>query len=224
MNRSRVVSLVLWMTIGLHAVAQMQAPRVFILIGPPGSGKTVQARQLSRQYKIPAISMAELLKQEVGRKTPMGKALAASLESGELVADAPANQLMKGRLLRADAGRGFILDGYPASEGQARALDAFLAEHSFTKPVIIVINAPEEVLRSRMTGRRRADDQPANIDRRLADYRQVGRVVEQWYGSERIVRVDGAGTPAEVTARIAQGIDALPSAGELKVRTPLNAQ
>ena len=73
--------------------------------------------------------------------------------------------------------------------------------------------------RDRLTRRRRAADQPDNIERRLRDYREVGRLVEQRYGAERIVRVDGTGTPAEVTLRITQGVDALPSARSLKVRS-----
>ena len=114
---------------------------------------------------------------------------------------------MMTRLLRADAGRGFILDGYPATDGQAQALDQWLAEHNMPKPTVIVLNVPEDVSRTRLTKRRKADDQPSNIERRLRDYREVGRLVEQRYGGDHIVRVDGTGTPPQVAARIAEGID-----------------
>jgi adenylate kinase len=210
----------LWLAALTPAVAQLQTARIIILIGPPGSGKTVQANYLHKRYKIPAVSMAQVLQQEVNRKSPHGKALAASLESGELVTDGPANELIKARLLRPDAGRGFILDGYPASEGQARALDEFLSEHDFPKPTIVIMDVPEDVLRDRMKRRRRADDEPGNIERRLRDYREIGRVVEQWYGPERMVRVDGAGAPAQVALRIANGIEAVQSRQGLKVRSP----
>jgi adenylate kinase len=216
----RIAFALLFFAVAL-ASAQLQPARVIILIGPPGSGKTVQANYLEKRYKIPAISMAEVLQQEFSRKSPLGKKLASPLESGELVADGPANELMKMRLLSGDAGRGFILDGYPASEGQARALDEFLADHKFPKPTIVVINAPEEVLRNRMERRGRSDDKkPGNIERRLRDYREVGRVVEQWYGSERIVRVDGTGTPQDVAQRIASGIEAVQPEPALKARSP----
>jgi adenylate kinase len=209
----------LWFAAFAPAVAQLQTARIIILIGPPGSGKTVQANYLHKRYKIPAISMAQVLQQEVNRKSPHGKSLAASLESGELVTDGPANELMKARLLRSDAGRGFILDGYPATEGQAGALDEFLSEHNFPKPIIVVMDAPEHVLRDRMMRRQRADDNPGNIERRLRDYREIGRVVEKWYGPERVVRVDGAGTPQQVALRIATGIEAVESRQGLKVRS-----
>lgn len=208
-------------TIG--AVAQLQPARIIILIGPPGSGKTTQAQYLRKRYRIPAISMSQLLDQEISRKSAVGQAIAASLASGELLADGPGNDLMMARLLHSDAGRGFILDGYPATDGQARALDRWLSDHNMPQPTIIVLNVPEDVSRSRMTRRRRADDQPANIERRLSQYRDIGRLVEQRYGRDRIVQVDGTGTPSEVALRIASGIDAAQSRRGLRQRPPEQA-
>lgn len=200
------------------AFAQLQGARTFILIGPPGSGKTVQADYLRKRYRIPVVSMSHLLQQEVDRKSPRGKALAGSLASGELLADGPANDLMLARLLLPDVGRGFILDGYPATEGQAKALDQWLSEHNMPKPTVVVLEISEEVSRNRMERRGRADDEPPNIDRRLRDYREVGRLVEQWYGSEGVVRVDGTGAASDVAQRIASAIDAAQTTRGLKRR------
>lgn len=197
---------------------QLQPARVLIVIGPPGSGKTVQSDLLRKRYKIPAISVAQVLQKEVNRKSAQGKALAAALDSGELVMDAPANEIMRARLLQPDAGHGFILDGYPATEGQAKALDEFLTAQGFPKPTIIVLDIPEEVAEERLKKRGRADDKPGNIERRLRDYLEVGKMVEQWYGAERIVRIAGSGTPAEVAARIEEGIEAVRSRDGLKAR------
>jgi adenylate kinase len=217
---SSKITVALALAIVHSALAQLQPPRTIILIGPPGSGKTLQADYLRKRYKIPAISMAQLLHEEVNRRSSIGKALAASLSSGELLADGPANDLMMARLLRPDAGRGFILDGYPTTEGQAKALDAWLTEHNLPKPAIIVLEVPEETSRARMVRRRRADDEPANIARRLKDYREAGRLVEQWYGPERILRIEATGTSAEVAQRISGRLDALQSMQELKRRSP----
>jgi adenylate kinase len=123
-------------------------------------------------------------------------------------------------LLRPDAGRGFILDGYPATEGQARMLDQWLADHNLPKPIIVVLQVPDEVSRNRMIRRRRPDDQPDNIERRLRDYREIGRLVEQRYGTGRIVRVDGTGAPSQVALLIAKAIDDLPATQGLKQREP----
>jgi len=103
----------------------------------------------------------------------MGQALAASLESGELLGDAAENDVIETRLLQQDAVHGFILDGYPATEGQARALDQWLSEHNLPKPTIVILNVPEEVSRDRLIRRRRAGDEPDNIERRLRDYREI---------------------------------------------------
>jgi adenylate kinase len=219
-NYSNKIALAIAFAIVQTAVAQLQPARTIILIGPPGSGKTIQAEYLRKRYKIPAVSMSQLLQQEVHRNSAMGVALAPALSSGELLGDGPANDLMMARLLRPDAGRGFILDGYPATEGQARALDQWLADHNLPKPIIVVLQVPEEVSRNRMIRRRRADDQPDNIERRLRDYREIGRLVEQRYGTGRIVRVDGTGAPPQVALLIAKGIDDLPSTQGLKRRTP----
>jgi adenylate kinase len=206
----------------LPCTAQLQPARTIILIGPPGSGKTVQAEYLRKRFKIPAISMAQLLQQEIDRRSPTSHALAASVSSGELLGDESANDLMKARLLRPDAGRGFILDGYPATEGQAKALDTWILEHNLPKPVVIALDIPEEVSRIRMLRRRRADDTSENIERRLRDYKEVGRVVEQWYGTQRTTRVDGTGIATEVAKRVAEAVENIREPIKLKSRTPGN--
>src|SRR4051812_20467287 len=106
-NHGKSVYTVLTVGLGLAVAAlpcrgQLQPPKTIILIGPPGSGKTVQAEYLRKRYKIPAISMQQLLHDEVGRRSPMGEALAPSLASGELLADDSANELLYTRLLRTD--------------------------------------------------------------------------------------------------------------------------
>lgn len=200
------------------AAAQLRPAQVFILIGPPGSGKSVQAKRLSRQHKVPDVSMSALLQREIGRRTPTGRALASSLASGELVNDQAANDLMKARILRSDASNGFILDGYPSTAGQAKALDEFLQEHSFPKPIVVVIEATDEIIRSRMNSRGRADDEPQNIERRIREYRELGSFAENWYGAENTVRVDGAGSVDQVALSITQKIDETRSRKGLSVR------
>ncbi len=217
-KRSTTFALVLAFAVGFPASAQLQPPRTIILIGPPGSGKTVQAEALRKTYKIPAISMAQLLHREINRQSTMGNALAASLDSGELLGDDSANELMKARLLRPDAARGFILDGYPSTEVQAKALDKWLSEHNLPKPIVVILDVSAEVSRERMIRRGRVGDTPANIERRLRDYREVGQLVEKWYGAQRLVRADGTGAPSEVALRIAKGVDAVQSSPSLKVR------
>lgn len=167
---------------------------------------------------MPAISMSGLLAKEIGRKTPLAKALASSVASGELVNDEAANELVRARILEPDAGLGFILDGYPVTPGQAKALDQFLSEHRFPKPFIIVLEAPDDVLLARMTKRRRADDAAGNIERRIREYRDAGSFTEKWYGSNRIIRVDGTASVEAVARSITRQIGEARSREGLLVR------
>jgi adenylate kinase len=199
--------------------AQLQKARTIILVGPPGSGKTVQAEALRKKYTVPAISMAQLLREEIRQHPAVSTELAASVESGELLADGPANDLLTTRLLRPDTGRGFILDGYPTSEGQGKVLDQWIRDNNLPQPVVVILDVPEAVSRQRLARRKRAGDEPANVERRLAEYREVGQLVEKLYGSEHIVRVDGTGSQVDVTKRIIDGIEALSSTKGLKIRS-----
>ena len=190
----------------MTGAAQLQT-RVFILIGPPGSGKSVQANLLSKTYKIPAISMATVLKESMVKNTNLTKGLQGQMASGELVGDDAANDAMKTRLLRKDTGKGFVLDGYPTSRKQAEALDAYLADQSFPKPIVVILEVPDDVQRQRMKARKRVDDTPENIDRRIREYRDLGAAAEKWYGTGNTVRVDGTGTIQNVALAINQQID-----------------
>lgn len=193
----------------VHVSAQLGRLQVFILIGPPGSGKSLQAKELGRTYKVPVVSMSSLLNEGIRKNTSAGRALASSIASGELLNDEAANELIKTRLLRSDAGRGFILDGYPTTPAQAEALDAFLKERNFPKPVVVVLDVPDDVLRERMTSRGRADDSSENMERRIREYRDAGSFTAKWYGSDHTIHVDGSGTPQAVAQSISRHIDSV---------------
>jgi len=190
------------------ASAQSVPPKIILLVGPPGSGKTTQAKFLAKKYGIPTISMSDLLKAEMlGKKDPVAKALAAGIASGDVLPDEAATDLIRLRLLRTDLRRGFILDGYPATAGQAKALDRMLQDLQLPKAVVVVLDAPAEVIRKRMTVRRRADDKPEIIDRRIGEFRKEASLLAGWAGQTLVVRVNANARIADVSKQIVAGLE-----------------
>src|SRR5271165_2649583 len=193
---------VLWIAAGLLAQSRLAPPMVFVIIGPPGSGKSTQSRLLGKKYKIPPIDMASVLKSDLGKRSALSQALKVSLASGDLINDDAVNDLIKSRILQQDTARGFILDGYPRTESQAQFLDAVLKENDLPKPKVILLESPDDVVTKRMLKRHRADDDPDVIRRRLAEYREDSKFLSGWYQSENVMRVDATASIEVVAAQI----------------------
>ena len=188
----------------LAAQSRLAPPLVFVILGPPGSGKTVQSRLLGKRYKIPVITVADLIKSEMGKHSKLSDSLQIGIESGALINDDAANELVSNHLLGSKTGRGFVLDGYPLTESQARFLDEFLKKVSLPLPKVILLEVPDDVAKKRMMGRRRADDKPDIIDARSAQYRSDAQTLTTWYAKENVLRVDATRPIAEVARQIDQ--------------------
>ena len=138
-----------------RAAESTPAPGPILLLGPPGVGKGTQAKMLVKQCGIPQISTGDLLRENVANCTPLGLEAKEIMSRGELVPDTLVNEMVALRLDRPDTARGFILDGYPRTQGQADWLDARQVEHPDNLPVIAVqIKVNYNQLLRRITGRR----------------------------------------------------------------------
>ena len=98
-------------------------PGPILLLGAPGGGKGTQAKELVKHWGIPQISTGDLLRANVEKSTPLGKLAKEIMDRGELVPDSLVNDMVAVRLLEPDTARGYILDGYPRTLGQAMWLD-----------------------------------------------------------------------------------------------------
>lgn len=129
-----------------------------ILLGAPGAGKGTQAKLISARYGIPQISTGDILRDNVARGTDLGKKADAIMKAGGLVADELVLPMVEDRLSQPDCERGFILDGFPRTVGQAEWLDQYLASRHFAgrtmAPVVINIKVSYNQLFRRLTGRR----------------------------------------------------------------------
>ncbi len=120
-----------------------------IFLGPPGAGKGTLASEVAETYGIPHISTGEIFRTAIREKTPLGMKVQAIIDSGSLVSDDITIELVKERLAKPDAQKGFILDGFPRTIPQAEALAACM-------PVDAAVNfdiSDEEVVK-RLSGRR----------------------------------------------------------------------
>jgi adenylate kinase len=129
-----------------------------ILLGAPGAGKGTQSKMLCERYGIPQISTGDLLRDNVARGTELGRKAQVIMNSGALVSDDLVCGMVADRLKQPDCERGFILDGFPRTTGQAEWLDGILAGGTALKgkttPVVVNIKVEYNQLLQRLTGRR----------------------------------------------------------------------
>lgn len=131
------------------------APGPILLLGAPGVGKGTQAKQLVKLWGIPQISTGDLLRANVAKGTRIGKIAKEIIGRGELVSDSMVDDMVAARLLEPDTARGYILDGFPRTLGQADWLDARLTAKPESLPVVaVMIRVHYNQLLRRITGRR----------------------------------------------------------------------
>lgn len=201
----------LWAAFAASAQAQQSSRRrVFILLGPPGAGKTTHSKILSDRYKIPIVSASELLKKSHGKKSEVSKALKVQLEGGDLLNEQGLNQLIQARIGRGDCYNGFILDGYPTTKSQAEFLSAQLKDLTFPDPVVLHLQISDKQSDDRVRRRGRADDNPANSERRLAEYRNEEAAVMGFYPASQVVNIDSSGDERTVATAIQKALDSRP--------------
>lgn len=184
-----------------------------ILLGPPGAGKGTQAQRLVEKYRIPQLSTGDMLRAAVRAETEVGKRAKAVMDAGQLVSDEIVNQIVSERIDEADARRGFILDGYPRTVPQAKALAEMLAQKGQRLDAVIELKVDESALLRRMEsrvaqtlaagGQVRADDNPESFKKRLDEYREKTAPLSAYYaGTGELKQIDGMADMDSVTAAI----------------------
>merc|ERR1719310_2350464 len=126
---------------------------ILILFGPPGAGKGTQSPKIVEKMNTPSLSTGDMLREAVAAGTEVGLKAKAVMESGGLVSDEIVVGIIKDRIQAPDCALGFILDGFPRTVEQSKALDAMLAESKEKVSKIIEFQVPDEVLTERICGR-----------------------------------------------------------------------
>jgi adenylate kinase len=188
-----------------------------IIFGPPGSGKGTQAMRLENDLHLNHLSTGDILRSEVAKGTPLGKEVERIMAAGDLVPDRLIVDTVRQRLPEAEAGRGALLDGFPRTVAQARALDSMLAGEGHKVDFIVALTVPEGVLVGRLLLRAqvegRTDDNRESIEERMREYHKLTEAVLEHYRKQGVPihEIDGVGTPDEVFHRIRTGLTGISS-------------
>ncbi|WP_406817022.1 adenylate kinase [Mycobacterium sp. M23085] len=171
-----------------------------VLLGPPGAGKGTQAQKLSEKLGIPHLSTGDLFRSNIENGTELGLEAKRYLDAGDLVPSELTNQLVDDRLNNPDTANGFILDGYPRSIEQAKALHEMLGRRGTDIDAVLEFRVSEDELLQRLKGRGRADDTDDVILNRMKIYRDETAPLLDYY-SHQLKTVDAIGSMDEVFAR-----------------------
>jgi adenylate kinase len=187
------------------------SPLNIVMLGAPGAGKGTQAVRIAELVAVPHISTGAMLREAIAGGSELGNRVKAIVESGELVPDELMIEVIRERLARPDAERGFVLDGFPRTTVQAEALDGLLEELARPLSAVLELALAEEVAVQRMLGRAaqegRADDTPEVIRRRFDVYRRQTEPVSEYYRSRGVlVGIDSSGTVDEVFGEIERAL------------------
>ena len=125
-----------------------------ILLGGPGSGKGTQAKMLVEKLGIPQISTGDIFRAALKEGTPMGLKAKTYMDKGELVPDDVVIGVVEERLAKPDLDKGYMLDGFPRTLAQAKALDRILESQGKSITHSVLVNVPDEELVKRLSGRR----------------------------------------------------------------------
>ncbi len=185
-------------------------PMKLILLGPPGAGKGTQAKFVTEYLKIPQISTGDILRAEVKDRTDLGIKVQKIMDSGGLVSDELIVSIVKNRLQKDDCTNGFLLDGFPRTIPQAKAL----IEAKIAIDIVIELSVSDDEIVKRLSGRRvheasgriyhiqnnppkhpdlddqtgeklvqRPDDLESTVRKRLAVYRSQTRPLVDFYSN-----------------------------------------
>ena len=178
-----------------------------VLLGPPGAGKGTQAVLMAKACQVPHISTGEMLREAVAKGTEVGKKVKVILDKGEFVSDEMMIEVIRSRLSQPDCKGGFLLDGFPRTEQQARDLSPLLKELKMELSHVVELDVPEAELIARIKKRAvdsgRSDDTEEVLTRRLQVYWEKTAPLSEYYKQAGLLKkVNGLGTVEEIQRQI----------------------
>lgn len=178
-----------------------------IFLGPPGAGKGTQAKIFLDRAGIVQISTGDILREAVSKGTELGKQAKSFMDKGELVPDSVVIGIIEQRIQEPDCKKGFVLDGFPRTIEQAKALDGILSKLGIKMDHVVNFEVPDEELVKRLLGRAaqegRSDDNPESIKNRLQVFKDKTQPLISYYEEKKILRnINGTGSTGEIADKV----------------------
>jgi adenylate kinase len=184
-----------------------------VLFGPPGAGKGTQTERLIEKYGLVHLSTGDVFRANIKGETDLGKLAKSYMDAGQLVPDEVTINMLRSEVVKHEAPKGFIFDGFPRTNAQAHALDEFLASLQTEISLMLALEVEENELKTRLLKRaevsgRPDDADPAVIEKRIAVYNNETAPVKAFYqAQDKFVAIDGIGSIDEITQRLFSAID-----------------
>jgi len=186
-----------------------------VLFGPPGAGKGTQANFLKEKYDLVHISTGDVFRYNIKNETALGMLAKSYMDKGELVPDQVTIDMLNKEVEKNTDAKGFIFDGFPRTDAQAKALDDLMDSKDSQINAMVALEVDDEVLVERLLERGktsgRADDADESIIRnRIKEYYNKTAILKDYYSNQdKYFGVDGVGSIEEITIRLSKVLDTL---------------